>query len=1310
MEQLISLDDNSLQTFIDNPESIITQDIPLQITLASHLDTPRNLLEILADSDNPEVAEAAQMHVNYAGELKVNWQDIVDEKLKSRYLGQNDKLAVELLKIAPVPPYFLSEYVPAEYLIQGLNNPHLPLRYCLQLLARLAQEPTLEPRLQVAESPDTPLAVLKQLIGDLELSIRIAVEYNPNCPSELVELVKGQYQVASNWDTDSQQLENLSNSNWDWIRLTVAQNPSTSEETLLKLAGDKVFKIQLAVAKNPITSARILAVLAEHHRNEIQKEVATHPNATEEILHSLFDTQQGVIKSRKNLPASILERFYQRVNKSIALSPDYQLRNQYSAIRRFLLQQPNTPAWILAEFADVDVDEMRKAKLANRSHQPKPKVLEKWIQDDLRFLIDIAKHPQVSVEILEQIIQYPNIEIKLAVAHNRTTPEEIKLKLLEELAMNSDYKIKTEIAKNLKTPIYLLEQLGQDEFYQPKLLKELRRVLASEYPEQARQYEGVADELMSQLKHQILYPGNIPVDVERWIEIIQNSSIWEIMTDDVTKTGMYWSKNYSVQRIVDRTIPQWKELLSELSENSLKQVLIKFSNILGLIKDFVKTHQFMRSVAVALIVNPNTPVDLREQLKNDLIRPNSNLHSRYDSDRDVITALAYNTAIPESERKEYFEQLLSIRNNESLARNPDTPPEILLQIMSQPGTGRQAVSRNPNAPHSALEELAKDENRTTRNWVAENPGTPSHILMNLARDSDNNVIESALKNPNLPILNRYKILLEQEKQRKIEKSNQILAKKIDSPYALAIVLETGDQNIKLSLARNSQMPIKILEQLAKDEDEMIRQTIAQNPSISKEIAEQLAQDKSIKVQLSLLRSKIDLSPEILHQLSQSEDRSVRLEIAKNRNTPPIILRYLVFDKKCQVEVLKNPATPADILAEYIPKITNEKQIESVLRGTNSTQQKNPNMPSEILEQLSHHSKDTIRYLVALYPNASSTTLKHLASDSYRLVREAVAENPNTPPDILVEMAKASQNQINTTVGSAHSVAYKIAARKDIPAEALYYLVKIPVSTVRLAAVRNSNISLEALEWLIDNEAEENVLSVIAQNSKITPQIQEKLASNSSAKVRQNLASNPNTTSDNLTIIALTMITEATNLEVQKAVASHPNTPINFLENLSEAINYSIRASVASNPNAPQYLIEKLAQDESVEVCRAVANNPNVSESIRNSLKDLLPVTKTKTQSLSPSLRGISRIYNPDTDDLPTVLSQYINSDVPFVRFVSLLHPLTPKEILENGANSISWIERYAVADNTNTPTEIKQQLTQDSNQIVRAVAICKLAT
>jgi hypothetical protein len=91
----------------------------------------------------------------------------------------------------------LSEWVPVNKLIQGLKNEYMPLRYRLQLLERLAQEGELEARLQVAEYKETPVSLLELLAGDLNLAVRLAVEFNDNCPSEVVELVKIQHDLAS---------------------------------------------------------------------------------------------------------------------------------------------------------------------------------------------------------------------------------------------------------------------------------------------------------------------------------------------------------------------------------------------------------------------------------------------------------------------------------------------------------------------------------------------------------------------------------------------------------------------------------------------------------------------------------------------------------------------------------------------------------------------------------------------------------------------------------------------------------------------------------------------------------------------------------------------------------------------------------------------------------------------------------------------------------------------------------------------------------------------------------------------------------
>lgn len=67
MELLRPLTPSTLQPFIDNPEQLVTQPSGFQIAVANYLETPRRLLEVLVNSPDPQVAEAAQLHVSWTG-------------------------------------------------------------------------------------------------------------------------------------------------------------------------------------------------------------------------------------------------------------------------------------------------------------------------------------------------------------------------------------------------------------------------------------------------------------------------------------------------------------------------------------------------------------------------------------------------------------------------------------------------------------------------------------------------------------------------------------------------------------------------------------------------------------------------------------------------------------------------------------------------------------------------------------------------------------------------------------------------------------------------------------------------------------------------------------------------------------------------------------------------------------------------------------------------------------------------------------------------------------------------------------------
>ena len=268
---------------------------------------------------------------------------------------------------------------------------------------------------------------------------------------------------------------------------------------------------------------------------------------------------------------------------------------------------------------------------------------------------------------------------------------------------------------------------------------------------------------------------------------------------------------------------------------------------------------------------------------------------------------------------------------------------------------------------------------------------------------------------------------------------------------------------------------------------------------------------------------------------------------------------------------------------------------------------------------------------------------------------------------------------------------------DAPSEALEYIVRQSVVPVVYTALRNPNTPVSALERLLDSHNDETILGVLAKHPNATSNILIGLSANESAKVRQAVVSQEQCPVEILENLAFDSV-----LEVQQKVAANPNTPNPILETFAQSENTAIRTAVASNPNLSQTTLEQLANDEKIEVRRKVAENSHTPVNIREQLRDLR--LQPNSQSTISTINSHPRIYNRNEDDLATLLTEYAESDNAFVRFVTLLHPVTPGEILIQGANSISWLERYAVAENEATSVELLGTLVSDGNWIVRAAA------
>jgi Leucine rich repeat variant len=1309
-----------LPRFLAEPATILEAEIDLQLAIANYIDTPHQLLAVLVNSPDLDVASAAGLHVTWAGEIGGDVEREIDDLLKTQQIGQNDRLAVELLKLGTVPPYFVSQWVPPNRIVESLDNPQMPVESKIEFLERLAREDRLDIVVPVAGSIDTPPQLLARLIGSVHLAIRDTARNNPSCPPEAIESIDREYEIAANWDTPPAQLAISATSRWEWIRLTVAQNPFTSAETLLVLAQAEVARIRLAVANNPHTPAAVLQVLAENNEGEIRSLVAKHPHTSEETLHYLFTDCQNVLRGRTDLPLSILERFFEERDRHKALWEDY-------ATRDFLLRNSQTSAALLAELGADNLADIRANRTALKPQNSE--VLGTSLLDATDYLARIIQHPNIGVETLTELANHYNPKVRLAVGLNQKTPEVIRFNLLEQLGchpVQMDFRIsvvygseiKTAIARDLNTPPSILSKIAENEFKENKIRTEIRRILEVYCPSDSDWSDTTNDRIVSKLKDEVLNPAGIIIDPDLWVETILN-------------------ENLSLPEIQDT----WRSLLPQLSSESLNQVINTVGKLASRVRNELDGNRFWTSVAAALLENPQTPELLREELWLQYQKPPEKYSNSYHRDTSVRLALAINPSVSIERRKNYLRQIVNSYQtmSDAIAKNPTIPQDLLLELADINAGIRQSIAQNPNAPYSLLLELSKNSNSTTRNYVAKNPSTPLDILLTLTNDG-------ALNNPNFPPLEIYRVTLANNLSNERQNASELIASlPLKTKLNLTQVVEGNELPAKFSIARDLQTPIEILERLAQDPNEDVRSTVASNRNLPLATLLQLADDPSSKVRSQLIHQQFNRSTpiEILAKLAQDPDSNIKMNIARNVNTPPEILAQLAFaedpggwissslvnNQNTSVETLEylgverhvvnahNKKTPPNALAAQVDyaltmyDAEKNRIFEFLLRDLEGSQ-----MPASSLVKLATNYESWIRARVASHRNTPAATLEQLSNDkSYEPILWGIARNPNSPPALLEKLLREDYQ----------TVAGAMIERAIIPPNIMGRLLESESEHLRSRIVYRNNLPLGLADRVINTETHDSVLISLARNPILTSELisifiqqhelksdvciallfqpnltidhWQQLANSQAESVRLAIASRENTPIDILVILS-----DDRELPVRMAIASNLQTPSNILVKLAADLEAEVRTKIAANPQTPVPTLETLATDASVEVRRSALSNPQTPASIRQDLEDIFG--RKPIATMIDTLSGLPRIYDPANDDVITILTEYAQSNNAFVRLASLLHPLMPPEVIEGASRSACWSDRYAVAKNPAAPDLIRQNLNLDSNRIVRAIA------
>jgi hypothetical protein len=589
------------------------------------------------------------------------------------------------------------------------------------------------------------------------------------------------------------------------------------------------------------------------------------------------------------------------------------------------------------------------------------------------------------------------------------------------------------------------------------------------------------------------------------------------------------------------------------------------------------------------------------------------------------------------------------------------------------------LAQNSSTPAELLRKLSISSDFLTRKHVAENPNTPTEVLLKLGAEFP----EQLLDNP------VFSLLL------------------LENPN----LVDTMPATTLASLLKHERVPIFFLEKAANSRDREVLLALAMNPQTSKTVLEKLIQSPYNKVK-EAAQLHVNWAGEITEGWDEAARQAIWNTTLVEGNNSHVQKKYGAYLE----ELAKIGAIP-DFILKSLPQ--NDSFFQELAT--------NPNTPEKSLEFLARSDNWEIRLGVASNSSTSEKILEELARDSNLWIREEVARHSNTPKSVLKQLAERAKENYedsevlaelaefslvrdrevvptsSTTEGNLEALVrdsnwdqrLEVAQNPDTPEIILEQLAKDDELWVRLGVAGNPKTPRGILNNLVeDNYALPN------QTLTIDPKICiSYLAGNNHALISKKIAVNPNV---NVSLLS-EILTPDAEFWIGLEVAGNPNTPAFILEKLAKVGDDMMFRKLASNPNTPTSVLLQLVGNEDFNVRQNLALNPNTPTSV---IEQLLVDRESVVRAYA-----VARYLAQNPEGLPMVL-KYCPKDstTSFNRLLILLHPQIPGKILTENCRSEVWVERYAIAQHTNTPVDTLKTLALDANRIVRAAARSNLQT
>lgn len=278
----------------------------------------------------------------------------------------------------------------------------------------------------------------------------------------------------------------------------------------------------------------------------------------------------------------------------------------------------------------------------------------------------------------------------------------------------------------------------------------------------------------------------------------------------------------------------------------------------------------------------------------------------------------------------------------------------------------------------------------------------------------------------------------------------------------------------------------------------------------------------------------------LARMASGKDWKLRLEVAKCRNTPAVLLDKLAKD--ADFVVAEAVASRPDISYEAIVLLWKGRQERALLRNegiradrllelcshedseVRGFSARHANLPPSGIEALARDSDAVVRGLVAERNDLTDHFYGVLAADEDEDVRLAVAENSCTPENVLLKLIDDRSLYVR----------HALVERPVIPEALLLRLARDKDLDIRLVLAAREDLPAE-VQRLLANDENEEVRAELAGNSHVSTSLLRGLADDRSALVRAVLCENDSTPPEALAVLAA-----STDEEVLDALASRAN--------------------------------------------------------------------------------------------------------------------------------------------------------------------------